>query len=131
MKIKLCYKEYHCKLNLNAQKKFYEQTKLDISYTLLRYLEACQITKGKSALDRLTYFHSIESFENISVLFKCVIDEESKVDIEEIQDAMFRVSWIPSDRDDDLSEPWPLVVVELATQVNDYFAELSKKKATT
>lgn len=130
--IKLCYKEYDYKINLAACKKFYEQTGKDLTYTLMRYLDACRATREMSATERLTYFMGIESFENISKLFHCLITQVDKsLPLAEIQDAMFRVSWIPSDRDDDMSEPWPLVVVVLATEVNEYFSELDKKKVDT
>ena len=36
---------------------------------------------------------------------------------------MYRVSWLPSDRTDTLSEPWPLVMIDIANQVNSYFTE--------
>ncbi len=129
--IKLCYKEYDYKLNLAACKAFFDATGKDLPYTLMRYLEACRATQGMDSLERLRHFFGVESFEVVSKLFHCLIKQEDKsIPLAEIQDAMYRVSWMPSDKDDsDLCEPWPLVVVVLATQVNEYYSKLNKKKA--
>jgi hypothetical protein len=117
-------------MNLAACKSFYEQTGKDLTYVLMRYLEACRETVGQGPLERLKYFFGLEPAEDISKLFHCLIKQENKnIPLAEIQDAMFRVSWIPTDEDGDMCEPWPLVVVDLATQVNEYFSQLDKKKA--
>lgn len=128
--IKLCFKEYPYKLNLAACKEFYEQTGKDLTYVLMRYLEACMGTAGMNSVERLRHFLGLEPAEDISKLFHCLIKQENKsIPLAEIQDAMFRVSWMPTDEDTDLCEPWPLVVVDLATQVNEYYSQLDKKKA--
>lgn len=130
--IKLCYKEYPYKLNLAACKAFYQETGKDLTYVLMRYLEACVDTKGMEAIERLRHFSGLETMETISKLFHCLIKQENKtIPLVELQDAMFRVSWMPTNEDTDLCEPWPLVVVDLATQVNEYYSELDKKKAVT
>jgi len=133
MTIKLCYKEYDYKLNLAACKSFHEKTGKDITYVLMGYLEACRETVGMQSVERLRHFFGLETFETISHLFHCLIKQEDKsIPLAEIQDAMYRVSWMPSDEDDsDLCEPWPLVAVSLATQVNEYYSQLDKKKAVT
>jgi len=128
--IKLCYKEYPYKLTLAARKAIHEQTGKNLTYTLMRYLEACRDTIDMQAIERLRHFFGLESFEVISKLFHCLIKQENKsIPIAEIQDAMYRVSWMPTDDDGDMCEPWPLVVVDLSTQVNEYYAQLDKKKA--
>lgn len=130
--IKLCYKEYDYKLNLSACKAFHEQTGKDLTHTLLRYLDACRTTKNMETLQRLEYFFGIEKFDVIAKAFHCLIKQENKnIPLVEIEDAMFRVNWIPNEEDSDLCEPWPLVMVDLATQVNDYYTQMSKKKADT
>lgn len=130
--IKLCYKEYPYKLNLAACKAFHEQTGKDLTYVLMRYLEACRDTIEMQSIERLRYFFGLESAENISKLFHALIKQENKnIPLAEIQDAMYRVSWMPTDEDGDMCEPWPLVVVDLATQVNEYYSQLDKKKAVT
>lgn len=130
--IKLCYKEYDYKLNLSACKSFYEQTGKDLTYVLMRYLEACRDTVEMQSIERLRHFFGLEPFEDISKLFHCLIKQENKnIPLAEIQDAMYRVSWMPTDDDGDMCEPWPLVVVDLAVKVNEYYAQLDKKKAVT
>lgn len=133
MTIKLCYKEYDYKMNLAACKSFYEQTGKDLTYILMGYIEACRATVGMQSVERLRHFSGLETFETISKLFHCLIKQEDKsIPLVEIQDAMYRVSWMPSDEDDSkLCEPWPLVVVDLATQINEYYSQLDKKKAVT
>jgi hypothetical protein len=95
----------------------------------MKYLDACRSTAKMPAAERLTYFFGIESFEVVSKLFHCLITQEDKsLPLAEIQDGMFRVGWMPNDKDNELCEPWPLVVVDLATQVNEYYSELDKNK---
>jgi hypothetical protein len=76
-------------------------------------------------------FHGLISFKEASFLFYSLIKETDKsIPLCEIEDAMFRVSWIPATVDDaELCQPWPLVIVDLATQVSSYYSELDKKKA--
>lgn len=132
MQFNLCYKSYDFKLNLAACKSFYEQTGKDLNHTLLRYLEACRETVGMDSISRLTHFHGLESFDVISKMLHCLIKQEDKsIPLAEVQDAMFRVGWIPTDNDDEMSEPWPLMVVHIATQVSDYYKDLDKKKVIT
>tara|TARA_R110000851_G_C12929214_1_gene551100 strand:+ start:103 stop:501 length:399 start_codon:yes stop_codon:yes gene_type:complete len=129
--IKLCYKSYEYKLNLSACKFFHEKTGKDLQYTLLLFLDACRTSAKMEYIERLKLFHGVISFKEASILFYSLIKETDKsIPIDEIEDAMFRVSWIPSKVDDaDLCQPWPLVLVDLATQVSEYYAELDKKKA--
>ena len=132
MTIKLCYKEYSYKLNLAACKSFYEQTEKDLNYTLLRFLDACRSSGSESTENRLTQLFGLESFSVVAKLLHCMIKQEQKdIPLAEIEDAMFRVGWMPTDDDSDLCNPWPLVVVSVATEVSDYYAALDKKKALT
>ena len=122
--IKLCYKEYPFKLSLASCKSFFDATGEDLQSTLLSYLDACQRTTGMDLIARMSEFHKVCKFEVASHAIHSLVKAEDKsIPLSEIQDGMFRVSWLPTDRDDDLSEPWPLVMVDIATQVNDYFAK--------
>lgn len=128
--IKLCYKEYDYKITLGACKSFFEQTGKDLQYSLLLYLEACTTSKELPTISRLRVFHGLLSFKDASILLHSVIKQASDgVPLAEIQDAMYRVSWMPTESEDGLCEPWPLVMVELATEANIYFSEIAKKKA--
>ena len=52
-----------------------------------------------------------------------VKQENKNIPLAEIEDAMFRVSWLPTDDDSGMKEPWPIVMVDIATQVNKYFTD--------
>lgn len=131
--IKLCYKEYDFKVNLAACKSFYEQTGTDLQHTLLLYLDAMQKARGMDLTEHLASIHGVCSFDVAAKLIHCLVRQSDKsIPLEEIEDAMFRVSWTPSETEDGLCQPWPLVMVDIATQVNQYFADnLPKKKADT
>ena len=69
------------------------------------------------------------SASDASYLFYSVIKQVGAgASLEEIQDAMHRVSWMPTESEDGLCEPWPLVMLGLATDANVYFSEIAKKK---
>ncbi len=130
--IKLCYKEYPYKLNLAACKAFYEQTGKDINYVLLGYLDALFDTKEMTDIKRLHHFLGVEDFHVVAKLLHCMIKQENKsIPLAEIEDGMFRVGWLPSDQDSDLCQPWPLMMVDIATQVNIYYSEMDKKKVVS
>ena len=120
-------------MNLAACKSFYEQTGTDLQHTLLLYLDVTQKTQSQDLIERLASFHNVCSFDVAAKLIHCLIKQKEKeIPLDEIEDAMFRVSWTPSEMGSDLCQPWPLVMVDLATQVNQYFADnLPKKKADT
>ena len=53
---------------------------------------------------------------------------DKSIPLDEIEDAMFSVGWMPTDDDSGLAEPWPLVMVEIAEAVNTEMADFKKKK---
>lgn len=121
--IKLCYKEYPFKISLAACKAFFDRTGKDLQCVLLMYLEACKDSVEMDLVSRMAFFHKVCDFETASYAMYCLIQTENKsIPLAEIQDGMYRVSWLPSERSDVLSEPWPLVMVDIATQVNEYFS---------
>ena len=127
--IKLCYKEYNFKINLAACKLFYDQTGADLQYTLLTYLDSAQKTQGQDLIERLASFHNVCSFDVATKLIHCLIKQEHpEVPLAEIENACFMVSWTPNEQDSDLCQPWPLVCIDIATQVNQYFADNAPKK---
>lgn len=133
MLIKLCYKEYPFKITQNACKKFYEQTGLDLQTVFMKYISACVDTNKLDVTKRLIHFSELYARDIACIAFHCMIQEENKsIPLSEIQDATFRVSWIESKRDDELSEPWPLVMLSTALEINTYFTEnLNIKKLDT
>ena len=133
MEIKLCYKTYPFEISLAACKTFYDATGEDLQHTLLKYIDMCRTTVEMDLLSRMSAFMGIVKFEIAAQAIHALVKTESKsVGIDEIRDGMFRVSWLPSERTDDLSEPWCMVMLSIATQINSYFEKNVpvKKKAT-
>ncbi len=132
MKFKLAYKEYPFSISLASCKRFTDASGLDLHPVMMDYIHKFTELKDASILDRLTQLSKLYSRDVACHLFMSITDKEKDIPLEEFQDATFRVSWIQSSRDDDLSEPWPLVIVALAMQVNKYINEnLHVKKKDT
>lgn len=131
--IKLCYKEYDWKISNGACKSFFDKTGLDLQTVFADYIEASIDTAGKSLISRMQIFSRLYSRDVASkALFAIIKPVNDGVSLSEIEDATYRVSWQISDRPDDLSEPWPLVMLNASLQINDYFnANIPKKKADT
>jgi hypothetical protein len=122
--IKLCFKEYDWKLNLKACKVFYEQTGHDLQTVFMDYIVACAKTDGYGALEKMAYFSRLYSREIASKALHSIIYQENKnIPLAEIEDATFRVSWMPVECEGEVMEPWPMVMLEVAMQINDYFME--------
>jgi hypothetical protein len=131
--IKLCYKEYPFKLSLKSCKVFFDQTGLDLQTVFMKYIAACSKTMEMSLMDRLVYFSELYTRDVACKALHSIISQENKnIPLAEIEDATFRVSWMATDNDDGLSEPWPLVMLDAALQINDYFSkEIEIKKTVT
>ena len=131
--IKLCYKEYPFKISLKACKVFYDNTGLDLQTVFMKYIAVCHKTAGMELTERLVFFSELYTRDVASKALHAVIDAETDgVPLSEIEDGTFRVSWIQSTRDDDISEPWPMVMLDTAIQINDYFANnINVKKSDT
>lgn len=132
MEFKLAYKTYSFGMSLASCKRFTDATGLDLHPVLMDYIHKFTELKEASILDRLTQLSKLYSREVGCHLFASITDKESRVPLEEFQDATFRVSWIQSSPDGDLSEPWPLVIVAIAMDVNKYINDnLHVKKKDT
>ena len=132
MEIHLAYKRYPYKLTLNACKIFFEQTGLDLQTVFIKYISEAANNKDMSIAERLIAFSELYSRDVACKALYCMIKEvpSNSVPIAEIEDGTYRVGWLASDRDDDLSEPWALVMVTTALQVNQYFMDnLNVKKS--
>lgn len=130
--IKLCYKEYPYKMSLGAMKEFKKATGKDLWHTLLSMIEVYIATEESPLITRLRALYETLDFETAAYAFHCLIKQENKsIPLSEIEDSMFRVGWMPTDRDGDASEPWPFVMVKLAYDIDSHFSELGKKKADT
>lgn len=130
MQFKLCYKSYDCKPSLGAMKAFKDATGLDMWSTLVRYMGTftSSVAEGlpiEVALERLA---GILDFVNSAQLFYCIAKQSNSVlTIDEIEDAMFHVGILKSERDSDMSEPYPFVMYKLALDVNEYHMQLAKE----
>lgn len=131
MQIKLFYKTYDAKLTLGAMKRFKEATGKDLWGSLVSFLVKFQECRDRkiSTLETMKHLYAELEFSDASMLFYCVIkDQMPEMDLEQIQDAMFRCGWRPSEDESDMLEPWPMVMAQLAIDVDRYFMEESKQK---
>lgn len=129
MEFKLAYKSYEYKMSLAAMKRFKEATGRDLWSILSQYVVEYSNHKESPLLRLCGALGEFCDFETASYIFYCLAKEcNSRLTIEEIQDAMFHVGWRPSERPDDMSEPYPLVLVLIASDIDQYFSELVVKK---
>lgn len=120
--IKLCYKSYPAKMSLGAMKQFKQSTGKDLWCTLLKFMECFAETSGDSLVVRMRKLYEVVDFETASHLFYSLIRaEDNSIPLTEIEDAMFRVGWLPTDRPGDMSEPWPFALVSIAHEINKQF----------
>lgn len=130
---KLCGKEYQSKMSLEAMKQFKQNTGKDLWCLLITMIEVFATTSEASVLERMRSLYQACDFETASHAFHALCVENS-VPLDEVQDGMFRVGWMPTDRDGDITEPWPLILVMLAYDVDKQFnqiPETDKKKVDT
>jgi len=133
MEFKLCYKTYSFKMNLAAMKQFKERTGLDLWFTLVAFLECYVENQHKPTLTLMRALFQKLDFETASEVLYCLIQQaEKSIEIEQLQDAMFRVGWRPVDAEDsEFRQPWPLVMVDIANQIDRQLQQAIdvKKKA--
>ena len=126
--MKLCYKEYPCKMSLGAMKQFKQATGKDLWCTLLQFMECYALSEGEATLLRMRKLYEVIDFETAAQLFHALIRAENKsIPLDEIEDAMFKVGWLPTERPGDMSEPWPFVLVPLAHEINKQFETDAKE----
>ena len=108
---------------------------LDLGSILINYINTfvkSSSIEGMTSLGRLELLSKVIDFEIGSYVLYCIIDDES-ASIKDIQDGMFRSGLLQSDDGDEKCEPWQLVIVAAAFEINKQMAELreDKKKAVT
>lgn len=124
-------------MSLGAIKQFKEATGLDLWCTLLTMIEISLETSDQklSVASRMRAFYEACPFDVGAQAFHALIKAENKsIPLSEIEDAMFRVGWRATEREGDISEPWPLVLVTTAYKIDKFFEQLEdkhKKKADT
>lgn len=122
-------------MNYGAIKRYRDETGNDIWVSLLELLleDSKCLSEGVSVLERMVRLMKVIPFDDGACLFHSMIDKSIAIPMAEIRDGMQRVGWLPSKRDDDMSEPYQLVLVNLAHDVNDFMTKNTepKKKADT
>ena len=127
--MKLCYKDYPIKMSLGAIKQFKQATGYDLWSTLLQFIDVFHATQGDTIIGRMKTLYDVCDFETGSHMFHALIQAEDKsIPLEEVQDAMFRVGWLPHERDDDMSDPWALVAISAANEIDTQFKRITSKK---
>lgn len=131
--IKLCYKEYSWKITNGACRSFMEKTGKDLQGFFASYIVASiKMNKEISTFERCEILRDLHSVQDACNALFCIIDAgQDGISFAEIEDGAARVSWTVNDKPDDLSEPWPVVMLDVALQLNNYLCENlpSKKKA--
>tara|TARA_R110000850_G_scaffold25233_6_gene72980 strand:- start:55 stop:453 length:399 start_codon:yes stop_codon:yes gene_type:complete len=129
--IHLCYKKYEWKITEGAHKYFTDKTGLDLLIVFGDYIEASFKTDGVNLIQRMQIYGKLYTREVVNYALHSIISSiNPDVELKEIEDATYRVSWQLSDRPDDLSEPWCVVMYHTALEINDYMNKnLPKKKA--
>ena len=116
-------------MSLKACKVFFDQTGLDLQTVLMKYIVACANTKELSPMGRLVHFSELYTRDIAARALHALISQECDgIPINEIDDATYRVGWAISEREDNLSEPWPIVMLQVALEINDYFGEAANVK---
>ena len=110
-------------------KNFKEATDKDLWFSLLHFLEVWTLSADDPILTRIRKVYEVVDFETAAYLFHSMIKTEDKsIPLSEIEDSMFKVGWLPNEREGDMSDPWPLVMVKVAHDINSQFSESLKKK---
>ena len=120
-------------MSLSAMKQFKDNTGCDMWHVLWGFINAYRDSEGLDQFKRLEVMTGVCDFFTASELFHALFSaKNSCLSLEEIQDGMHRVSGRPNADDDELSHPWPLVMVVLAYEIDAYYAkniDTVKKKA--
>lgn len=120
-------------MSLSAMRQFKRDAGKDLWYTLVSFLECYALNSDDADLTLMRKLYAVVDFETASHVFHCLAKEEdSYIELEQIQDAMFRVGWRPNN-EDEFAQPWPLIMVQVATQIDKTFNEVIavKKKEQT
>lgn len=128
--ITLCYKDYPIKMSFEAMRRFKAATDKDLWLLLISFFESYIESADKPTLTRMRLLYELCDFETASQVFKAIIDNK-EIPLEEIQNAMFLCGWTPSYEAGEGQEPWPLVMVVAALEIDKTFKEAkhAKKKA--
>ncbi|HBU52206.1 hypothetical protein [Alteromonas australica] len=136
MELRLCYKTYPFKMNLAAMRQFKTKTNKDLWFTLVSFLETYIANQSKPTITLMRALYQCVDFETASEAFHALVKQgDSSIELEQIQDAMFRVGWRPvEDEDSEFIQPWPLILVDVANEIDQEFratvSDIKKKEQT-
>ncbi len=107
MELRLCYKTYPFKMNLAAMRQFKTKTNKDLWFTLVSFLETYIANQSKPTITLMRALYQCVDFETASEAFHALVKQgDSSIELEQIQDAMFRVGWRPvEDEDSEFIQP--------------------------
>ena len=128
--IKLCYKSYPYKMTLGSMRHFNKQTGKDLWSLMMDFMLTFLATSEDPVMERMAKLYRICDFETASIAIHSLVRVENKnIPIEEIQDAMFRVGWMPvQDDESEMIEPWPLDMCATAFNIDSQMREEMPKK---
>lgn len=140
MKFRLCYKDYEYKPTLSALKRFKSSTGLDLWGVCAKYMDVYTnsrkaiVTDGNkshtdSVQETIYKLSKVLDFVDAAQFLYC-LTIDSGVTIDEIEDGMFHAGILPSERDHDMSEPYPFVIYLVCTDIileHVKLTELKKK----
>ena len=123
-------------MSLGAMRQFKSATGKDLWHTLIAFLDDWMKSEKESTLTRCRGVYNVVDFATAAELIHALVRAEDKsIPIAEIEDAMFRVGWLPVDLEDGKINPYPLILVSIAHQINETFSsevkEVKKSHAVT
>ncbi len=124
--IKLCYQQYETSVTLAAHREFLKRQGHSLGYYIGKTIIAAASGKDGGVANQMATIAEAVPFGVALDIFDVITDKE--VSKEELEDAMFRVDWVPTNRDGDMSEPWTFVLARLAGEYSEIYNDITEKK---
>lgn len=107
-------------MSLQAMREYKRATNKDLWFTLVSILEVYVANIDEPILSLLKALYNEVDFEDASHAIHALIRAEDKsIELEQVQDAMFRVGWRPVESEDsEFRQPYPIVLVQMAKMVD-------------
>ena len=114
MKFILCFKEYPFKMSINAMKEFERETGKCMWSTIVEFVAQYMTNRDQSVAVLLAKLGQVMSFQDTAHFLHCLAKQEnSKVSLSEIEDAMFHCGMSPNDAHGKQLQPWQLVATDV------------------
>lgn len=119
--------EYPFKFSIGAMKSFKEKTGKCMWGTTIKLLKTLNECTGKPALHTICALgDTLDFHDSAYFLYLIAKEENSKIDLSAIQDGMIHAGMMPSE--DGLTQPYQLVMTEVAHKVFEYQQQLASEK---